>query len=318
MKVSVCLTVLNEERSIEKLIFSLLNQSKKPDEIVIVDGGSSDATLSVINNFQKSVSNTKTNLKIISKKCTRAEGRNLSVKNASNKIIAITDADCIAKKDWLEKITKPFKGKDVNIVAGFYNMVTKTDFQKAESVFLGVMPSDFDDNRFLPSTRSMAFRKSAWERVGGFPETGNNSAEDTDFNYKAVKMGLKFARVKSARVEWSIPNNLADFAKKIHNYAKWDAQYGILWHPTQKLSSHNIKSIFKLFRYLLGFLLLVIGLVKPIVLYFLFVGIIGYFYWSFKKVYKYYKAFNAGLWGIVLQFLSDIVGIGGFITGLLR
>ena len=39
MKVSVCITVYNEERSISKLVESLLRQSKKPEEIVIVDGG---------------------------------------------------------------------------------------------------------------------------------------------------------------------------------------------------------------------------------------------------------------------------------------
>jgi glycosyltransferase involved in cell wall biosynthesis len=318
MKVSVCLTVLNEERSIRKLILSLLNQSKKPNEIVIVDGGSTDNTLSIISNLKLQMSRIGINLKLIQKKCTRAEGRNLSVKKASNELIAITDADCIAKKDWLVNITRPFKDKEIEIVAGFYDMVAKTDFQKAESVFLGVMPRDFNEKTFLPSTRSMAFRKSAWERVGGFPETGNNSAEDTDFNYKAVKMGLKYARVKSARVEWSIPDNLADFAKKIYNYAKWDAQYGIVWHPTQKLSSHNIKSLFKLVRYFLGLLIALLGLVNPLAWFVLIIGILIYFYWSFIKVYKYYKNVETGIWGIVLQFVSDLAGMSGFKIGLIK
>jgi len=38
MKISVCITVFNEEESIGKLLDSLINQSKKADEIVIVDG----------------------------------------------------------------------------------------------------------------------------------------------------------------------------------------------------------------------------------------------------------------------------------------
>jgi len=44
MKISVCITIYNEQVSISKVIEGLLNQSKKPDEIVIVDGGSVDAT----------------------------------------------------------------------------------------------------------------------------------------------------------------------------------------------------------------------------------------------------------------------------------
>ena len=48
MKVSVCITVFNEEGSIGELLDSLLKQTKKPGEIVIVDGGSKDKTVDVI------------------------------------------------------------------------------------------------------------------------------------------------------------------------------------------------------------------------------------------------------------------------------
>ena len=53
MNVSICLTLKNEEGSIADLLNSLLNQSKKPDEIIIVDGGSEDTTLDLIRHYQK-------------------------------------------------------------------------------------------------------------------------------------------------------------------------------------------------------------------------------------------------------------------------
>ena len=106
----------------------------------------------------------------------------------------------------------------------------------------------------------MAFTKKAWEEVGGFPEGGGNSAEDTDFNYKAVKMGLKYSRVKSAIVEWGMPETLSEFFKKINEYAKWDARYKIWWHPSQRLASHNIKSLLILFRYSVGLSLLILNI----------------------------------------------------------
>ena len=120
----------------------------------------------------------------------------------------------MAHKDWLKNITEPFREERVDISAGFYKMVGENMEQKAMSVFLGVTPRHFDIN-FLPSTRSMAFRKSAWEAIGGFPEGKGNSAEDTDFNYKAVQLGLKYARVKSAVVEWGMPKSLQSFSKRL-------------------------------------------------------------------------------------------------------
>ena len=147
MKVSICITVFNEEKSIKKLLESLLNQSKKADEIVIVDGGSKDRTAEIIRHLQKK--NQK--IKLLIERCTRARGRNLSVDLAKNEIIAITDADCTARKDWLENVTEPFTNSKVDVVAGFYHMIAENSFQKAESVFLGVLPSRFDMN-FLPST----------------------------------------------------------------------------------------------------------------------------------------------------------------------
>lgn len=322
MKISLCLTTYNEEESIGKLLDSLVHQTKKPNEIIIVDGGSTENTLSEISKFKtrnsKQIRNT--NIKIIKlKNTTRASGRNLSVKNAKYQIIAMTDGGCIAKPDWLEKITEPFENKNIDIVAGFYKMTGKNPIQKAMSVFLGVMPSKFNNN-FLPSTRSMAFRKSAWERVGRFPETDKNSAEDTDFNYKAVKAGLKYARVKNAIVEWGMPSTIYEFRNKIYNYSKWDAKYGIWWHPIQRLRSHNIKSLSILFRYVVGVILLSCALVfnwKFGYLYlFVFIGI--YLVWSFNKVYSEFKDTKIAIYGPILQITSDLAVIAGFVSGILN
>src|SRR3989304_5681633 len=103
MKLSVCITVLNAEGLIAPLLQSILSQSKKPNEIVIVDGGSKDNTVEIIKHFQKK----NKSIRLLLEKCLRARGRNLAVEISNNDIIAMTDAGCIAQKDWLEKITAP-------------------------------------------------------------------------------------------------------------------------------------------------------------------------------------------------------------------
>lgn len=311
MNISICITVFNEEGTIAPLLDSLVNQSKKADEIVVVDGGSKDKTVDIIRHFQKKYRS----IKLLVEKVPRAKGRNMSIEIASNDTIAITDAGCVTDKNWLKNITRPFETGRVDIVAGFYHMVGSTNFQKAESVFLGVTPKNFDIN-FLPSTRSMAFRKSAWEAVGRFPEGKGNSAEDTDFNFKAVKLGLKYSRVKNAIVEWGMPKTLGEFKYKMSEYAKWDIRYGIWWHPTQRLMSHNIKVLLVFLRYILGLTLLVLGLIYHPLLAYPIILFLFYLLWSYRKIYLEFGDHQVALWGTVLQVVADISVMQGFVYGM--
>lgn len=316
MNISICITTLNEESSIGKLLDSLLVQTKKADEIIIVDGGSTDKTLEIIRHYQKKVSY----IKLLKEKCTRARGRNLGVEIARNEIIAITDAGCVAHLNWLDEITRPFKighppgdlaatlreSSGVDIAAGFYRMVGEAPFQKAAAVFLGTTPDKFD-NSFLPSTRSMGFRKSVWEKIGGFPEEIKNSAEDTYFNYQALKFGVKYARVKSAVVEWGMPESMAEFGRKIYDYAKWDAKTKIFIYPQKGLTSHNVKAVLVILRYLLGLILLILGISQPVLLVILVILFLLYLVHAFRK---------AGAWGIPLQIISDFAVMLGFLYGI--
>ena len=242
MKVSVCVTTKNErEETIKKLFDALNNQTLKPNEIIIIDAKDYD-------------------------NCSRSIGRNIAIKKAKNEIIALTDVGCLPKKDWLEKLTKPFQQKNIDVVAGFYNMTYKNNLQKSMRKFLGVLPSKFNkqslllrSKNFLPSARSMAFTKSIWKKAGGFPEKLSGTAEDTLFNVNLIKAGVKFVTAKNAIVEWGMPETISNFQLAIFNYAEGDGQAGIWWHPTKRFQSHNIKISLIYLRYLLAFIFLAFG-----------------------------------------------------------
>jgi glycosyltransferase involved in cell wall biosynthesis len=311
MKVSVVVTTFNEEESILKLLVSLLVQTHKPDEIVVVDSESSDKTTDLIKEFETENSN----ITLLSKKCTRGEGRNIGIENANNEAIAMTDAGCVADTNWLERITKPLEKDNIDVVAGFYKMTTTSPFQKAAAVFLGILPSQFDDN-YLPSTRSIAFTKSIWKKVGGFPNL--NTAEDTVFNFKLINGGVGIKRVKSARVEWRIPSDLSQVLKKMFNYAKGDAESKLWKYNDNSYTSHNIKVLLIYIRYILGILFLIFSTANPLFMNVLILSLIIYCLWSFWKVYNYKREVRAGLWGIVLQITSDLTVMSGFIIGTIK
>jgi glycosyltransferase involved in cell wall biosynthesis len=303
MNISVCITVLNEETSVGVLLNSLVNQSKHPTELIIVDGGSSDNTVGIIQGFRKR----KKYIKLIRKQCARAEGRNIGVRSAKSSVIAITDAGCVANRFWLERLSRPFTDKSVDIVAGFYKMKASNPLQVTMASFLGVLPKRFDNN-FLPSTRSIAFRKKAWLKIKGFPEESVNSAEDTYFNCRSLKLGLRYTRVKGAVVEWGMPKNIVEFFNKIRSYAMWDAKSKIFLFPGKGLKSHNVKAILVVLRYFVGGILLYFAFTTPLAMKILIAFLLAYLLFAFRK---------GGFWGIVLQFVSDFAVIIGFTHGIL-
>jgi cellulose synthase/poly-beta-1,6-N-acetylglucosamine synthase-like glycosyltransferase len=278
-KVSVCITAFSEtEERVKKLLDALSKQNLKPEEIIIIDA--------------KDYNN-----------CSRSEGRNIAIGKARNEIIAITDVGCLPYNDWLEKITNPFKKDNVDVVSGGYKMVAKNNFEKAESVFLGVKQNDMNEE-FMPSARSMAFTKTIWKKAGGFPEDLDDTAEDTVFNLNLIEAGAKFVTAKNAVVDWEMTPTIKKFYLKIKNYARGDAQSCIWWHPVKKWRTHNIKVLTIFARYAFGLWLLAIGQ------YGILGGFIGiYIIWAYKK---------AGLWGILLQITSDFAAMRGFVYGVLK
>lgn len=313
MKISVCVTTLNEEETIASLLDSLFSQSAKPEEIIIVDAGSKDKTVEIISHYQKKFGL----IKLLKEKCSRAKGRNMAVDIAKNEIIAMTDAGCVPNKDWLASLTLPFSTDRVGVAAGFYTMKGETPISQAMSIFLGTSDKNFDVS-FLPSTRSIAFRKSVWAEVGGFPESIPGAAEDTVFNYKLLKNGVKISRVKNAIVEWGMPGDIKEFFWKIFNYAKGDAKSKIWIFPGKTLTSHNIKALSILLRYLFAIVFFVYCLtVGTSLLLLWFLGVLIYIFWAFRKVFAEKGKVEVAIWGPVLQMVSDAGVISGFISGII-
>jgi len=97
MRISVVVIAKNEEKYIESCLKCLRNQTLIP-EIVVVDGHSTDRTLSIAKKYADKV--VKDNKKGV------ADARNVGWKTAKGDIIAYCDADCYPQKNWIENISK--------------------------------------------------------------------------------------------------------------------------------------------------------------------------------------------------------------------
>lgn len=223
MNVSVIATVRNAGDELRLLLDSLLNQSRQPDEVVICDGGSTDNTLAVLTEYQAWLP-----LQVvIAPGSNISQGRNRAIERAAGPIIAATDAGVVLAPYWLEELVRPIEEASAVAVSGWFETDPYSDFE----VIMGatVLPDlgDIKPDKFLPSSRSVTFLKSAWQLVGGYPEWLDYS-EDIVFDLALREHYGAFPFARRAVAYFRPRGSLSGFFRQYYLYARGDGKAG-LW-----------------------------------------------------------------------------------------
>lgn len=219
-RVAVITTVLNEGAAIERLLDSLLAQTRPPDEVVIVDGGSRDDTVA---RAQAYVDRLPLRLLVLPG-ANISQGRNHAIAAARSDLIAVTDAGVQLVPRWLEALTDPlFADPSVQTVAGFFLPDPHTLFETAMGATVLPALADIRPNRFLPSSRSVAFRRAAWQAVGGYPEW-LDYCEDLIFDLLLVERYGPFAWAPDAIAYFRPRGSLRAFFVQYYRYARGDGK----------------------------------------------------------------------------------------------
>lgn len=194
-KVSVVIPVFNEERNIRDTLRSICKNTSRPYEIIVVDGGSTDATIEIIQNEFKDV------IILNNAKRTAAAGRNLGIKNAKGNIIAFTDGDCIVDENWIENINFFFKKYDIDGMRGKVcnapprNKIDRYWGELAWEKLMCFGDEVFDisvkDIRTVLVTANCAYTKKFLYKIKGFNNWFGNNAEDVDLCWRAIESGAK-------------------------------------------------------------------------------------------------------------------------------
>src|ERR1700741_5304733 len=176
MQVSVVIPVRNEENSIRELLDSLLTQTRLPEEIVITDGGSTDATPQIIEEY---ISKGAPVRLIRTGAALPGRGRNLGAAQASHEWLGFTDAGIRLENNWLEALVAKAEVDDqIDIVYGSLHPVTDTFFTQCAAIAYVPPPTPHDGIIIRPRfIASSLLRREAWQAVNGFPEQ-LRSAED--------------------------------------------------------------------------------------------------------------------------------------------
>ena len=219
MKVSLISTVKDTADHIEEFLGSVALQTRAPDEVIVVDGGSTDGTVELLRSAD--------NVTLIEEPGANiARGRNVAIGAAAHDVIAVSDADCVLDPAWLERILTPIEaGADVSM--GFYEPVTDGFLQEClASVSLPFDAADVDHATFMPSARSVAFRRGAIESAGGYPEW-LDIGEDMWVNHRWRELRLDMRFVPDAVVRWRLRPTMRATWVQYFRYARGDAQAGM-------------------------------------------------------------------------------------------
>ena len=219
MDASVIVPACNEEKRIAECLQSLLCQETgKSFEVILADDGSADSTIEIAKSLGK-------NVRILKQRHRGpAAARNLGARNAKGDVLVFVDADCVAEKNWLDEMLKPFADPNVSGVQGRYRtrqkslMARFTQLEIEDRYDLMAKKESID---FIGSY-SAAYRKKIFLEFGGFNEEfRTSSGEDTDLSYGLSSFGKRLVFAPRAIVFHSHPETLAAYLKTKFFRAYW-------------------------------------------------------------------------------------------------
>jgi len=265
-KVSVIIPTYNRYKDLYECLDSIFALKDKPYEVIVVDSGSVDETLTLEACFPvRFISITERN---------REYARNLGISMAHGDVIAFLDDDVVVCEEWLDQIVKPYEYDYVGGVGGrvipygtskkFFVQLDRNDIGRVFDS--GLVIGNFD----IPSANlvevdsfigcNMSFRRELLAKVGGFDENfgGTGYRDDTDLCIRIRKLGYalmynskalvwhKFRgkQVTQAWLYWYVRNHVYFYFKNFfaeHRFGFPVFLYHMFLPPRNYVSKSGIK-----------------------------------------------------------------------------
>lgn len=303
-RVSMVTTVLNAAEGLQVLLDSLSHQTRLPDEVIVVDAGSTDGTLEVIH---RAVQRDKRIRLIERPRANIAQGRNIGVEAATGEIILSSDTGCRLDSRWVESMVRPFEeDPDTEFVAGFYRIDPQslTEAVVGTATMRGAL-DPVDPDTFNPSCRSMAYTKGLWERAGRFPEFVK--VDDTLFNWRLRRMSVNRRFAPDAVVHWRPRSTLASIYRQFRHYASWRGHTQL---DTEGIR-YNVRNLAVCLALLFG------GLWAPVIWWLLLAATMYFYVFSFHGKSARIAA-KLGTWrayplSVVVHWAIVFGGISGYL-----
>jgi glycosyltransferase involved in cell wall biosynthesis len=228
-RISVVIPVRNEAATLDELAAAIRAQTRPPDEVIIVDGGSDDGTRERV----RAIARADGRWRLVSAgPATPGRGRNVGARSATHEWLAFTDAGAWPEPSWLDALVRAAdRDADAAAVYGNYEPITDTFFTRCAALAYvpGKQPRPGGAVRG-PSTASMLVRRDVWDAVGGFADL--RAGEDLLFFDAVRDAGHTVAWAPDATVHWRIQPTLAATFQRFRTYSRANVEGGLeaRWH----------------------------------------------------------------------------------------
>ncbi len=210
---SIVIRAFNEEKHIGKLLTGIEQQTFQERETLIVDSGSTDATLEIASKFDLRIVN------IDSREFTFGRSLNRGIQEAKGRYIVIISAHCYpVYPDWLEQLLKPFEDQRVAVSYGKQRGADSNHFSEHQ-FFRTYFPDISQPDQGQPYTHNAnaAIRRSLWEQHPYNEQI--TGLEDLAWSSWAKAQGFSIAYVSEAEIV-HIHN---ETIKQVHNRYRREA-----------------------------------------------------------------------------------------------
>jgi len=176
MKISVVTAVYNARDTIADAIDSVLSQTHPDIELIIIDGGSTDGTIEIVNDYKDSLS-----VFISEPDGGIYDALNKGIKHATGDVVGFLHADDLFADDCvLVKVARAFSDSSVDAINGDLVYVIKSEPDKIIRYWKA---GDFSPHKlkrgWMPPHPTLYVRRSVYERLGAF-DTSFHIAADYD------------------------------------------------------------------------------------------------------------------------------------------
>jgi glycosyltransferase involved in cell wall biosynthesis len=318
---SVIVPLYNRPVEIKEMLTSLLDQTYKDFEVIIVEDGSKNKAEHIVDKFKD-----KLDVKYYFKE-NEGQGfaRNYGFERAKGDYFIVFDSDIIVPKDYFLKVIEGIKEHGYDAFGGpdaahdSFTAIQKAISYSMTSPFTtgGIRGNKKHVGQFHPRSFNLGISREVWEKTGGFKLS--RRSEDIEFSIRMINSGFKVGLIPDAFVYHKRRTSFGQFYKQTHNFGKGRIDIYCLY-PKELKPVHALPAVF-----VLGLILLlmidVINLLTMDEIYFLHIlGLIGNTFLVFYTILLFLhalvttKSLKVGLLSVVAAFTQLIAYGSGFLS----
>lgn len=239
IRISIIVPAYNEEKHIGKTLQSILRQTYRNFEIIVVDNNSTDKTNFIARKYTKKV--------FLEKKRGYHVAVSRGVRESKGSIIAVADSDTTYPKNWLKQIIKEF-GKNKNVV-GVYGTGKLNDHHPIMNMISEPVTSIFQKySKMIGHDNTIGFnfaiKKEAYIKCGGYdPEIYNDIGLD-------LELGRRIQKIGELRLNTSIKAYTSSRRLKKEGTLKYLYKFLLVWYRfnKNKKQKHSYETYNKTYR----------------------------------------------------------------------